>query len=243
MDTRSIYTGTQSAARDTNKVLRNTYMLLSLTLGFSAVVAGIATVMNMPPLHWAIFLIGVYGLMFLTEKNRNNSMGLVFTFALTGLLGYSLGPIINMYMNNGGGEIVMTALGGTALTFFGLSAYALTTKRDLSFIGGMLVRRFLGTAGSHDCQHLPADERPEPGSFRHVHALLLRGHPADYPADRARRRDQLHLRHRHPVCLHLQHFPELAEPAWRQPQLIKNPASAGFLLAPVSVRISCKSRI
>ena len=138
MDTRSIYTGTQSAARDTNKVLRNTYMLLSLTLGFSAVVAGVATVMNMPPLHWAIFLVGVYGLMFLTEKNRDNGMGLVFTFALTGLLGYSLGPIINMYMNNGGGEIVMTALGGTALTFFGLSAYALTTKRDLSFIGGML---------------------------------------------------------------------------------------------------------
>ncbi|MEH8139956.1 Bax inhibitor-1/YccA family protein [Aeromonas veronii] len=138
MDTRSIYTGTQSAVRDTNKVLRNTYMLLSLTLGFSAVVAGVATVMNMPPLHWAAFLIGVYGLMFLTEKNRNNGMGLVFTFALTGLLGYSLGPIINMYMNNGGGEIVMTALGGTALTFFGLSAYALTTKRDLSFIGGML---------------------------------------------------------------------------------------------------------
>lgn len=138
MDTRSIYTGTQGAVRDTNKVLRNTYMLLSLTLGFSAVVAGVATVMNMPPLHWAVFLIGVYGLMFLTEKNRDNGMGLVFTFALTGLLGYSLGPIINMYMNNGGGEIVMTALGGTALTFFGLSAYALTTKRDLSFLGGML---------------------------------------------------------------------------------------------------------
>ncbi|MGL5976389.1 MAG: Bax inhibitor-1 family protein, partial [Aeromonas sobria] len=138
MDTRSIFTGTQSAVRDTNKVLRNTYMLLSLTLGFSAVVAGVATVMNMPPLHWAVFLIGVYGLMFLTQKNQNNGMGLVFTFALTGLMGYSLGPIINMYMNNGGGEIVMTALGGTALTFFGLSAYALTTKRDLSFIGGML---------------------------------------------------------------------------------------------------------
>ena len=149
MDTRSILTGTQSAARDTNKVLRNTYMLLSLTLGFSAVVAGVATVMNMPPLHWAVFLIGVYGLMFLTEKNRDNGMGLVFTFALTGLMGYSLGPIINMYMNNGGGEIVMTALGGTALTFFGLSAYALTTKRDFSFMGkflmiGMLVAVALG---------------------------------------------------------------------------------------------------
>ena len=89
MDTRSIYTGTQGAVRDTNKVLRNTYMLLSLTLGFSAVVAGVATVMNMPPLHWAVFLIGVYGLMFLTEKNRDNGMGLVFTFALTGLLGYN----------------------------------------------------------------------------------------------------------------------------------------------------------
>ena len=54
--------------------------------------SGVATVMNMPPLHWAVFLIGVYGLMFLTEKNRDNGMGLVFTFALTGLLGYSLAP-------------------------------------------------------------------------------------------------------------------------------------------------------
>lgn len=138
METRSIYSGVQTGVRDTNKVLRNTYLLLSLTLGFSAVVAGVSAMLALPSPHWIVLLVGVYGLMFLTEKNRNNSMGLVFTFLFTGFLGYTLGPIINMFLRNGGGDIVLTAIGGTALTFFALSAYALTTKRDLSFIGGML---------------------------------------------------------------------------------------------------------
>ncbi|MEW7866509.1 Bax inhibitor-1/YccA family protein [Aeromonas diversa] len=138
METRSVFTGVQSTARDTNKVLRNTYLLLSMTLGFSALVAGTTAMLALPAPHWAVFLIGAYGLMFLTEKNRNNSMGLVFTFLFTGFMGYTLGPIINLFMSNGGGDIVLTAIGGTALTFFALSAYALTTKRDLSFIGGML---------------------------------------------------------------------------------------------------------
>ncbi|MGL5286831.1 modulator of FtsH protease [Aeromonas sp. RU39B] len=138
METRSIYSGVQTGVRDTNKVLRNTYLLLSLTLGFSAIVAGVSAMLALPAPHWIVLLVGVYGLMFLTEKNRNNSMGLVFTFLFTGFLGYTLGPIINLFLRNGGGDIVLTAIGGTALTFFALSAYALTTKRDLSFIGGML---------------------------------------------------------------------------------------------------------
>ena len=127
----------------TNKVLRNTYFLLSLTLLFSAVVAGIAMVMHLPRVHWIVTLVGFYGLMFLTERNRDSSLGLVFVFALTGFMGYTLGPILNMYVGAGMGHVVMTALGGTALTFFACSAYALTTKRDLSFLNGMLMAGFI----------------------------------------------------------------------------------------------------
>ncbi|KJG14143.1 membrane protein [Photobacterium iliopiscarium] len=127
----------------TNKVLRNTYFLLSLTLLFSAAVAGVAMVMNVPPVHWIILLVGFYGLIFLTERNRDSSLGIMFVFALTGFMGYTLGPILNMYVGAGMGHVVMTALGGTALTFFACSAYALTTKRDLSFLNGMLMAGFI----------------------------------------------------------------------------------------------------
>ncbi|MCW8327704.1 Bax inhibitor-1/YccA family protein [Photobacterium sp. SDRW27] len=127
----------------TNKVLRNTYFLLSLTLVWSAVVAGFAMAMNMPHPGLIITLVGFYGLMFLTEKNRNSSLGIVFTFALTGFMGYTLGPILNMYIGAGMGQAIIPALGGTALTFMACSAYALTTKRDLSFLNGMILAGFV----------------------------------------------------------------------------------------------------
>lgn len=127
----------------TNKVLRNTYFLLSLTLVWSAIVASVAMAMNMPRPGLIITLVGFYGLMFLTEKNRDSSLGLVFTFALTGFMGYTLGPILNMYIGAGMGHAIVLALGGTALTFMSCSAYALTTKRDLSFLNGMLMAGFI----------------------------------------------------------------------------------------------------
>lgn len=132
-----------SSALSTNKVLRNTYFLLSLTLLWSAVVAGVAMAFNLPPVNWIIMLVGFYGLLYLTEKNRNNSKGLVLTFVFTGFLGYTLGPILNMYVGAGMSHVIATALGGTALTFLGCSAYALTTKRDLSFLNGILMAGFI----------------------------------------------------------------------------------------------------
>lgn len=138
MQNNSVLQRNESIALEQNKVLRNTYWLLAMTLGFSAVVAGVAMALALPPLHWAIFLIGAYGLMFLVEKNRYSGTGVALIFAFTGLMGYSLGPILNFFLSNGGSHIVMTALGGTALAFFALSAYAMTTKRDLSFLNGML---------------------------------------------------------------------------------------------------------
>jgi modulator of FtsH protease len=128
----------------TNKVLRNTYTLLSMTLLFSALCAGIAMKMNLPFFSPILTLVGYFGLLFLTTKFRNSSMGLVFVFMLTGFMGLTLGPIINLYMATAnGGQLVMTALGGTGVIFLGLSGYVLTSRKDFSFMGGFLMTGIL----------------------------------------------------------------------------------------------------
>ena len=124
----------------TNKVLRNTYTLLSMTLMFSALCAGIAVMINMPPMGIIITLVGYFGLLFLTTRLRNSAWGLVSVFALTGFMGLTLGPIISAYLSlPNGSQIVMTAMGGTGVIFLGLSGYALTTRKDFSFMGGFLM--------------------------------------------------------------------------------------------------------
>lgn len=125
----------------TNKVIRNTYMLLSLTLLFSAATAGVSMAMNLPHPGLLITLAGYFGLLFLTSYLRNSVWGLASVFALTGFMGITLGPILNMYIAAfaNGTELVMMALGGTGAIFVGLSAYALTTKKDFSFMGGFLM--------------------------------------------------------------------------------------------------------
>jgi modulator of FtsH protease len=124
-----------------NKLIRNTYTLLAMTLAFSALTAGIAMMTNMPPLHWLLTIGGYFALLFLTAKCANSAMGLVWIFALTGFMGLTLGPIISFYLHafSNGAQLVMMAFGGTAAIFLGLSAYALTTKRDFSFLGGFLM--------------------------------------------------------------------------------------------------------
>ena len=128
------------SALATNKVLRNTYTLLSLTLIFSGATAGFAMLTNAPPLGIIITLIGIYGLMFLTQHLRNSVWGLVSVFAFTGFMGYTLGPILNMYIANfsNGGQLVMTSLGATGLIFLALSGYVLTTRKDFSYLGGFI---------------------------------------------------------------------------------------------------------
>jgi modulator of FtsH protease len=125
----------------TNKMLKNTYLLLSMTLLFSALTAGASMFFNLPHPGMIITLVGYFGLLFLTTKFSNSSLGLVFVFALTGFMGLTLGPIINMYLNaySNGHQLVMTALGGTGVIFLGLSGYALTTRKDFSFMGGFLM--------------------------------------------------------------------------------------------------------
>ena len=127
----------------THKVLRNTYLLLGMTLTFSAVVAFIAMTMNAPALPWWGLLVGFYGLLFLTNATANSGAGILSVFALTGFLGYTLGPILNRYLGAGLGDVVALALGATALVFFACSAYVLTTKKDMSFLGGMMMALFV----------------------------------------------------------------------------------------------------
>jgi len=125
----------------TNKLIRNTYTLLAMTLLFSALTAGVSMVMNLPHPGLIITLIGYFGLLFLTSKFRNSGLGLVFVFALTGFMGLTLGPIIGFYVSafSNGSQLVMMAMGGTGAIFLGLSGYALTTRKDFSFMGGFLM--------------------------------------------------------------------------------------------------------
>jgi modulator of FtsH protease len=124
----------------TNKVLKNTYMLLSMTLVFSAVTAGIAMAMNLGHGTALILSLVGFGLLFVVHKTADSSNGLIAIFAFTGVMGASIGPMLNYYLAMPNGpELVMQALGGTAVVFFGLSAYALTTRKDFSYMGGFLM--------------------------------------------------------------------------------------------------------
>jgi modulator of FtsH protease len=141
MSLNTTITQTSASTLATNKVLRNTYLLLSMTLLFSAMTAGLAMYLNLPPFGMLITLVGFYGLLFLTSKFSDRALGLLFVFALTGFMGLTLGPIINMYLKAfvNGDQLVLMALGGTGAIFLSLSGYALTTRKDFSFIGGFLL--------------------------------------------------------------------------------------------------------
>jgi modulator of FtsH protease len=125
----------------TNAVLRNTYLLLGLTLLFSAAIAGLAMLQNARPLNPFITIIGYFGLLFLTSRTRDSGWGLASVFALTGFMGYTLGPLLNFYVQSvpNGHELVVMSLGATGLIFFALSGYVLTTKKDFTFMGGFLM--------------------------------------------------------------------------------------------------------
>lgn len=137
---RTTATGGIGQALADNKVLRNTYWLLSLTLMFSGAMAGMSMALNLPHPGLIITLVGYFGLLFLTERNKNSGLGLLFVFALTGFMGYTLGPIINSYVKfvPNGDQLVMTALGGTGIIFVGLSAYALASGKRYSHWGAGL---------------------------------------------------------------------------------------------------------
>jgi len=140
MDQRSMYSSaSQPSVLQTNKVLRNTYMLLAMTLAFSAVCAGIAMAVGISPMMSLVMTIGAFITLFVVQKKADSASGIYWVFAFTGLMGASLGYTLNFYLGVAGPGLIMEALGATALVFFALSAYALTTKKDFSFMGGFLV--------------------------------------------------------------------------------------------------------
>ncbi|AGA33769.1 Putative TEGT family carrier/transport protein [Thioalkalivibrio nitratireducens DSM 14787] len=135
-------TGTTSVTETirTNKVIRSTYLLLSLTLAFSAVTAFVAMAINAPPVHWIVMIAVLIGGPFAIHAVRNSAWALLLTFAFTGLLGFFLGPILTAYLGlPNGPQIVGNALATTAVAFVALSGYALATRKDFSFLGGFLI--------------------------------------------------------------------------------------------------------
>lgn len=141
-------TDRQSTVVATNKVLRNTYMLLSMTLLFSAAMAGVAMAVDAPYMGF-LPLIVAFALMFAISKFRNSAWGIVLVFAFTGILGFALGPVLNMYMSTGAGtQTVIMAAGLTGLIFLSLSAYTLMSQKDFSYMSGFLMTGMWVVIGS-----------------------------------------------------------------------------------------------
>ncbi len=136
----NVMTQRSQPALATNSLIRNTYMLLSMTLLFSALTAGISMYLQMPSITYLVSIGGAFLLIWMVlPRFANSAAGLGVVFGITGLLGFSLGPILNIYLALANGpQIIATALGGTGVIFLGLSGYALTTRRDFSFLGGFI---------------------------------------------------------------------------------------------------------
>ncbi len=135
----------QASVLATNSLIRNTYILLSMTLLFSAATAGVAMLTNAGMMNVWLVLAGYFGLLFLTNYLRNSAWGLLSVFALTGFMGYTLGPVLNAYISHygNGSQLVAYALGSTGIIFLGLSGYALSSRKDFSFIGGFVAAGIL----------------------------------------------------------------------------------------------------
>ena len=149
MATSNMITARPLPSVQVNRVLRNTYLLLGMTLAFSALTAMVSMAMNAPHPGLIITLVGFFGLLFAVHKTANSSLGLLFVFLLTGFMGFTLGPILNAYLSlSNGPSLVASALGTTAAAFVGLSAFALVTRKDFSFLSGFLVVGFFVLMGA-----------------------------------------------------------------------------------------------
>ena len=143
MQSRIVVNSQEESLLSTHKVLRNTYFLLGLTMAFSAVVAYISMSLNLPYPNLIVLLVGFYGLLFVTNRLANSAWGILAAFAFTGFMGYTIGPILNMYVARGMEDLIMLAFAGTAIVFFTCSAYVLTTKKDMSFLSTAIFSLFI----------------------------------------------------------------------------------------------------
>ena len=143
MQSRIVVNSQEESLLSTHKVLRNTYFLLGLTMAFSAVVAYISMSLNLPYPNLIVLLVGFYGLLFVTNRLANSAWGILAAFAFTGFMGYTIGPILNMYVARGMEDLIMLAFAGSAIVFFAFSAYVLTTKKDMSFLSTAIFSLFI----------------------------------------------------------------------------------------------------
>ena len=143
MQSRIVVNSQDESLLSTHKVLRNTYFLLGLTMAFSAVVAYISMSLNLPYPNFIVLLVGFYGLLFVTNRLANSAWGILAAFAFTGFMGYTIGPILNIYVARGMEDLIMLAFAGTAIVFFVCSAYVLTTKKDMSFLSTAIFSLFI----------------------------------------------------------------------------------------------------
>ena len=143
MQSRIVVNSQEESLLSTHKVLRNTYFLLGLTMAFSAVVAYISMSLNLPYPNFIVLLVGFYGLLFVTNRLANSAWGILAAFAFTGFMGYTIGPILNIYVARGMEDLIMLAFAGTAIVFFVCSAYVLTTKKDMSFLSTAIFSLFI----------------------------------------------------------------------------------------------------
>ena len=143
MQSRIVVNSQEESLLSTHKVLCNTYFLLGLTMAFSAVVAYISMSLNLPYPNLIVLLVGFYGLLFVTNRLANSAWGILAAFAFTGFMGYTIGPILNMYVARGMEDLIMLAFAGTAIVFFACSAYVLTTKKDMSFLSSAIFSLFI----------------------------------------------------------------------------------------------------
>ena len=143
MQSRIVVNSQEESLLSTHKVLRNTYFLLGLTMAFSEVVAYISMSLNLPYPNLIVLLVGFYGLLFVTNRLANSAWGILAAFAFTGFMGYTIGPILNIYVARGMEDLIMLAFAGTAIVFFACSAYVLTTKKDMSFLSTAIFSLFI----------------------------------------------------------------------------------------------------
>ena len=143
MQSRIVVNSQEESLLSTHKVLRNTNFLLGLTMAFSAVVAYISMSLNLPYPNLIVLLVGFYGLLFVTNRLANSAWGILAAFAFTGFMGYTIGPILNIYVARGMEDLIMLAFAGTAIVFFACSAYVLTTKKDMSFLSTAIFSLFI----------------------------------------------------------------------------------------------------
>ena len=140
MSEERVINATTAQAAGINKVLRQTYMLLGMTLAFSATMTAVAVSIGATPINWIVSMVVMFGLLFAVQAKRNSAMALPLVFAFTGWMGWSLGPMVAFVLGSAGGMgILFNATAGTAITFFALSAYAITSGRDFTFMRGFLM--------------------------------------------------------------------------------------------------------